>query len=59
VSRPGNLSIKSGDGLHPDPKTSKPAFTVPNELCLEEHSGLEIAKAGFVDLAEFVSRSAS
>jgi len=49
VSRPGKMSIKSGDGLNSD-QNKKARF-----ICLERqvklHKGLEIAKAGLVALA--------
>jgi hypothetical protein len=51
MSRPGNLSIKSGDGLFRDQKQNKKARFICLERLVEYHKGLEIAKAGFVALA--------
>jgi hypothetical protein len=53
MSRPGNLSIKSGDGLafRPKSKTNKKTHFVCLERHVINHKGLEIAKAGLVALA--------
>jgi len=53
MSRPGNLSIKSGDGLVSDQnqKTNKKARFICLERPVKNHKGLEIAKAGLVALA--------
>jgi hypothetical protein len=46
MSRPGNLSIKSGDGLQSDQKKQKTRFTCLERLATYSNKGLEIAKAG-------------
>jgi hypothetical protein len=53
VSRPGNLSIKSGDGLLSDQvgKSNKKTHFDCLERHVKNHKGLEIAKTGLVALA--------
>jgi len=53
MSRPGNLSIKSGDGLQSDQnqKANKKARFICLERYVKIHMGLKIAKAGLVALA--------
>ena len=46
VSRPGNLSIKSGDGLRTDHKNKKARVTCLERPRVSDLRGLEIAKAG-------------
>jgi len=55
MSRPGNLSIKSGDGLQPDQQNKKARF-----ICLERAETLQSQKArnsqsGLCALAEYLT----
>jgi hypothetical protein len=52
MSRPGKMSIKSGDGLFPDPfKNEKARFKCHEQFVIFRSQGARIAKAGLVALA--------
>ncbi len=52
MSRPGKMSIKSGDGLFPDPfKNEKARFQCHEQSVIFQSQGARSAKAGLVALA--------
>jgi len=52
MSRPGKMSIKSGDGLFPDPfKNKKARLKTIEQFVIFRSQGARTAKAGLVALA--------